>query len=119
MAPGFVAVNVDQYGAPEVAQARGSAPLNFVGWLAAFEKYVLAADIVKMVPFKVSNAYKNIIIELAMTSPPDIDGHVLAVHYDSLLREEIETRSGQLGDQYDVCELFSKVDDDTYRRARK
>ena len=43
----------------------------------------------------------------------------LAVIYDELLRKEVENRSGQLGESYEVGEAFMRVDEAVLRRAKR
>ena len=109
--------------------------LDLPSWMLAWDSYALAAAMTEMIPFQVAMRYKQVclccvgyparlrmtllqvIAELALGAAGEDRTAQFALVYDRLLREEVELRCGQCGDNSRLASMMTTVDLDIERRA--
>ena len=64
-------------------------------------------------------SFMQVVLDLALGAAAEARPASLAVVYDELFRKEIENKSGQLGKSWNYAELFTHVDENILRNARR
>ena len=63
--------------------------------------------------------FVQVVLDIAIAAAAEGRPTSLAVVYDELLRKEVENKADQLGQAWDFTELFTRVDENTLRQARR
>ena len=75
----------------------------------------LVAVVFALDPFMVV----QVVLDIALGAAAEGRPASLAVVYDELFRKMVENKSGQLGQSWDFAKLFTHVDDNILRDARR
>lgn len=69
--------------------------------------------------FQAATYHKANVLEIAAGAAAEDRKPLLAVLYDEVLRQELESKSSRLGGAFSVNEHLQKLSDEVLRRARK
>ena len=125
--------------AQQVDKWKSNKQLDLVSWIMAWDRFAIAASMTKMIGFGIAARYKQasaelsvwvwglaicvcfvqVVLDIAIAAAAEFRPTSLAVVYDELLRKEVENKADQLGQSWDFTVLFTHVDDNTLRQARR
>ena len=93
--------------------------MDLVLWQMAWDRFALAAAMLKMVPFSASMQHKGVVLEIAVSAAAEDRLPVLAVIYDELVRKEWENKSGLLGEAFKIADRMAVEDETLLKRAKR
>ena len=93
--------------------------LDLATWQMAWDRFALAAAMVKMIPFRAAMQYKQVVLEIGMGAAAEDRKPVLAIIYDEMVRKEWENKAGMLGDGFEVSDRMAQEDEVILKRARR
>ena len=107
----------------QIAQAVNREPkkakrsIGIVEWMAAFDRYALAADVTGQLPFGACLAHKNVCLRVAAKARVGGRARHLAVLYDELSRKAWSEAAYNGMDDFNLIVAAGRLDDDVLKLA--
>ena len=87
-------------------------------WLAAFDKYALAAQACNVWQYSSAMCYKDIVLQISLEASAEGRRHYLAIIYDGLARKEWSDRAYQGDTSFDINVASAELQPHLLRRAK-
>eukprot|EP00973_Karenia_brevis_P064743 8994338-Karenia_brevis.AAC.1 len=110
-------VHIDENGSIK-SKNKSDRRLELHWWLAAWDRYALAAHALGQMQFATAMEHKRVVLDVAALAGQESRRALLAVLYDEHVRKSWEEKTGPLGESFDLAKEASRMSDDILRWAR-